>query len=190
MQVGAALAEAGGATLVTSLTTAGAFFSTVVSSITSIRCFGVFCGLVVLSDWLLMVSYVPALVCVYRTHVQGSCRRCCECCPNQPISAPEHHLSRVSISSRFLRYLGPIVTHRGLKLVWIALTCCLSLGVFFASWEGGLPQLLAFPSNNELQVSRSVSQSVSEGVRGLPQLLAFPSNNELQVSRWAGRSCK
>ena len=38
------LRDAGSATLVTTVTTAGAFFAGAVSKITAIRCFGVFCG--------------------------------------------------------------------------------------------------------------------------------------------------
>lgn len=58
----AALSDAGGATLVTSLTTAGAFISTSASSVTSIRAFGAFCAAVTMSAWLLLVSYCPAII--------------------------------------------------------------------------------------------------------------------------------
>ena len=53
--VQAALREAGAATFVTSMSTAGAFFASASSGITAIKCFGVFCGLVVMCDWLMMV---------------------------------------------------------------------------------------------------------------------------------------
>lgn len=48
------------------LTAAGAFASTIVSPITSIKCFGIFCALVVVCDWLLMIVYLPGLCVIYR----------------------------------------------------------------------------------------------------------------------------
>ena len=88
----AVLRDAGTATLVTSLTTAGAFFASAGSSIISVACFGVFCGLVVLCDWLLMVTYVPALAAVYTKWVKDGCGGSrIECCPHTPLkgNSPE-----------------------------------------------------------------------------------------------------
>ena len=59
------LSRAGWAMLVTSATTAAAFFATAVSSITAIRCFGIFAGIVVIMDYCLMVSVLPCLVLVH-----------------------------------------------------------------------------------------------------------------------------
>jgi len=66
------LMDAGVATLVTSATTAGAFFSSAVSPIVSLKCFGLFCGLVVLADWFLMITFMPSLIAYYRKNVLGS----------------------------------------------------------------------------------------------------------------------
>ena len=88
----AVLRDAGTATLVTSLTTAGAFFASAGSSIVSVACFGVYCGLVVLCDWLLMVTYVPALAAVYTKWVKDGCGGSrIECCPHTPLkgNSPE-----------------------------------------------------------------------------------------------------
>lgn len=49
------LQHAGGAMLVTSLTTSAAFFANLLSPITSVKLFGVYCGMVVMVDFLLMV---------------------------------------------------------------------------------------------------------------------------------------
>ena len=51
-------------------TTAGAFFSSAGSSVPSIAAFGIFCGLVVLCDWFLMVLYLPPLAVVYTNSVR------------------------------------------------------------------------------------------------------------------------
>ena len=48
--------------LVTSLTTASAFFAGVSSSITAIRLFGLFAGTSILTNYLLMMTYFPAVV--------------------------------------------------------------------------------------------------------------------------------
>ncbi|XP_055384764.1 protein dispatched [Condylostylus longicornis] len=49
---------------VTSLTTAGAFYTSVVSSITSVKCFGIFAGTAIVSNYLLMVTWLPASVSI------------------------------------------------------------------------------------------------------------------------------
>ncbi|XP_037946849.1 protein dispatched [Teleopsis dalmanni] len=50
--------------LVTSLTTSGAFFAAYTSSITAIKCFGVFAGTVVVANYILMVTWLPASVSI------------------------------------------------------------------------------------------------------------------------------
>lgn len=50
--------------LVTSLTTASAFYASFVSSITAVRCFGVFAGTTVLVNYILMVTWLPASVSI------------------------------------------------------------------------------------------------------------------------------
>ena len=52
----------------TSLTTAAAFFANAVSHITCVRCFGIFAGLVVLCDYVLMISWLPAVVVLHHRH--------------------------------------------------------------------------------------------------------------------------
>ena len=69
------LQHGGGAMLVTSLTTAAAFFANMMSPITSIRLFGLFCGLVVLCDFILMIVFIPAVVVVYELYIARFCRR-------------------------------------------------------------------------------------------------------------------
>ncbi|XP_068156091.1 LOW QUALITY PROTEIN: protein dispatched [Drosophila tropicalis] len=49
---------------VTSLTTAGAFYASYSSSITAIKCFGVFAGTVVVTNYLLMITWLPASVSI------------------------------------------------------------------------------------------------------------------------------
>ncbi|CRK88732.1 CLUMA_CG002637, isoform A [Clunio marinus] len=50
--------------LVTSLTTAAAFYASYASSITAVRCFGIFAGTAVLANYLFMISWLPASVSI------------------------------------------------------------------------------------------------------------------------------
>lgn len=50
--------------LVTSLTTAAAFYASYASSITAVRCFGIFAGTAVMANYLLMITWLPASVAI------------------------------------------------------------------------------------------------------------------------------
>lgn len=50
--------------LVTSLTTAAAFYASYESSITAVRCFGIFAGTTVMVNYLLMITWLPASVSI------------------------------------------------------------------------------------------------------------------------------
>ena len=58
------LRSAGLSMLVTSLTTAAAFYASLFSSITAVRCFGIFSGTTVLVNYVLMMTWLPAAVSV------------------------------------------------------------------------------------------------------------------------------
>ena len=58
-----------GACAMTSVTTSLSFFANLLSPITSIRLFGLFCGLVVLADFVLMTLLLPATVVVHERHL-------------------------------------------------------------------------------------------------------------------------
>lgn len=58
------LEHAGLSMLVTSLTTAAAFYASYASSITAVRCFGIFAGTAVLANYLLMITWLPASVSI------------------------------------------------------------------------------------------------------------------------------
>ena len=55
--------------LVTSLTTASAFFAGVSSTITAIKLFGIFAGTSILTNYLLMITYFPAVVALHEKWV-------------------------------------------------------------------------------------------------------------------------
>ncbi|XP_049278174.1 protein dispatched [Anopheles funestus] len=62
--MGSTLRHAALSMLVTSLTTAAAFYASYVSSITAVRCFGIFSGTAVMANYFLMVTWLPAAVSI------------------------------------------------------------------------------------------------------------------------------
>uniref|UniRef100_A0A182MN79 SSD domain-containing protein n=1 Tax=Anopheles culicifacies TaxID=139723 RepID=A0A182MN79_9DIPT len=62
--MGCTLRHAALSMLVTSLTTAAAFYASYVSSITAVRCFGIFSGTAVMANYFLMVTWLPAAVSI------------------------------------------------------------------------------------------------------------------------------
>ena len=148
------LLDGGTATLVTSMTTAGAFFASVSSSITAIKCFGVFCGLVVMCDWLMMVFFLPPLAVLYQTGRLGCGRGSCQAtrCPNIPLAANERQLSRPALSSLYDRCLGKVIEFKALNVVWVAAMIGLAFGAgaIFIGNDLALP----FPSSSTVQMFR------------------------------------
>ncbi len=60
--------------LVTSFTTAAAFYANLVSNITALRCFAIFAGTAVLVNFLLIVTWIPASMVIYE-------KWCSDCLP-------------------------------------------------------------------------------------------------------------
>ncbi|GMH83615.1 hypothetical protein TrVE_jg11378 [Triparma verrucosa] len=63
------LKHAGMSTFVTSFTTSAAFAANIMSKIVSVKCFGVFAALVILCDYVLMITFLPAVVLNYDSEV-------------------------------------------------------------------------------------------------------------------------
>eukprot|EP00055_Hartaetosiga_balthica_P007536 m.26034 g.26034 ORF g.26034 m.26034 type:complete len:1057 (-) comp5820_c2_seq1:163-3333(-) len=56
--------------LITSLTTAAAFFMNATSAITAVQIFGIFTGLMIVFNFLLVITYFPFVMVVYQRHVR------------------------------------------------------------------------------------------------------------------------
>ncbi|CAK6442217.1 unnamed protein product [Pipistrellus nathusii] len=67
--VGVTLRHAALSMFVTSFTTAAAFYANYVSNITAIRCFGVYAGTAILVNYLLMVTWLPAVVVLHERYL-------------------------------------------------------------------------------------------------------------------------
>lgn len=152
----AVLLDAGAATLVTSLTTAGAFFASAASSITAIKCFGVFCGLVVLTDWLVMVLFIPPLAVLYqRFCTTACCKLQAGYCPNTPMAANDRQLARPALGDLVNRIFGPLCTHPVLKFLWVLAVLGLSFGMGAQFIADGFQ--LPVPSTSEIQMLKDDS---------------------------------
>lgn len=67
--VSVALQHAALSMFVTSFTTAAAFYANYVSNITAIRCFGVYAGTAILVNYVLMVTWLPAVVVLHERYL-------------------------------------------------------------------------------------------------------------------------
>lgn len=110
------LNHAGLSMLVTSLTTAAAFFSSFVCPVTAIRCFSLFAGLTVTVHFLFMLSWLPACVLLAEKYFTPMCQS--RLLPPNPL---RHCLRNVSDVGRitFDKILPCIVVK--LRYFWIAL---------------------------------------------------------------------
>ena len=66
-----ALEHAGASTFVTSFTTSAAFMANSISSIVAVKCFGLFAALVIMCDYILMITFLPAIVVVFDEPTAG-----------------------------------------------------------------------------------------------------------------------
>ncbi len=71
--------------VVTSVTTAVAFFASFVSAVTAVRCFALFAGLAILCNLCLMLTWVPAGLAFYQRY----CHSTCCCCLRSVTTAPD-----------------------------------------------------------------------------------------------------
>ncbi|XP_037730791.1 protein dispatched [Drosophila subpulchrella] len=133
---------------VTSLTTAGAFYASYSSSITAIKCFGIFAGTVVVTNYLLMITWLPASVSImerlFATRI--SCRH--------PMSQKLIHASKKSIN-RFCQMFEECITYSILNYSYLWLLIFGALGASSAVivfWYPGLQ--LPEKSHFQLFVSR------------------------------------
>ncbi|KAF3849523.1 hypothetical protein F7725_019242 [Dissostichus mawsoni] len=67
--VGVTLQHAALSMFVTSFTTSAAFYANYVSNITAIRCFGVYAGTAILVNYILMVTWLPAVVVLHERYL-------------------------------------------------------------------------------------------------------------------------
>ncbi|XP_032804368.2 protein dispatched homolog 1-like [Petromyzon marinus] len=151
--VRATLRHAALSMFVTSFTTAAAFYANYVSSITAVRCFGVYAGTAVLANYGLMVSWLPAVVVLHERYLadafrpRGGCPGGAGEGPSLPrrLWAPVERSRRAaSAASRaFFERLLPRIVVR-LRHAWLCGFVALAAGGAYAvfAWPGmRLPSL-------------------------------------------------
>lgn len=152
-----ALPDAANAMLLTSITTAGAFFATAVCPVAPIRCFSIFLGLLVTTDYLLNVALVFPALCLHLRWARGAaesrnaCALCCVdamcCCPcgsrdqhtddgrNEPVES-------LAVRAFNLFYEG---MH---KIRYITLALCLGA----LAWSAVAASSIPSPTSSEVQL--------------------------------------
>ena len=143
---------------VTSLTTASAFFANVVSDITAIQCFGIFSGLAILSNFFLMVFWVPGVVIIIEKTNRYLCHGCCgntesgSCCQKLATitSLPSKAFNRI-----FSEVLPVVVTK--VWFIWLILSTVIGIAgvvLVFIKPKLDLPSsddFQLFPSDHPLE---------------------------------------
>lgn len=77
---GTALPDAAGAMFLTTITTAIAFFGTAICPVAPIKLFAIFCGLLIMFDYLLCVLLIFPTLCIYDRKLQSGTSNCCVAC--------------------------------------------------------------------------------------------------------------
>mmetsp|Transcript_23905 Transcript_23905/g.49813 ORF Transcript_23905/g.49813 Transcript_23905/m.49813 type:complete len:1062 (-) Transcript_23905:27-3212(-) len=146
-RLGLVLYRACGSMFITSLTTASAFAANAFSLITSLKCFGVYCAIVVIVDFFLMLSYVPALVIIYERTLKkhAACCQCCKCCTYCAI--PKDPSKLRPTETWFRDTFSPMV----LKLKFPLLAVFGGFAVFMGFKSSQLPR----PTTSEFQLFKS-----------------------------------
>jgi len=71
-----AIPDAASAMFLTSITTAGAFFATAICPIAPLKCFAIFCGLLIAFDYILCIALIVPVLCVYDKWTAGATSTC------------------------------------------------------------------------------------------------------------------
>jgi len=72
-----ALPDAAGAMLLTTATTSVAFFATTICPVTPLMCFAVFCGLLIILDFVMNIALVFPALCLYDIWLKNGTTNCC-----------------------------------------------------------------------------------------------------------------
>ncbi|KFB38757.1 AGAP004140-PA-like protein [Anopheles sinensis] len=121
--MGSTLRHAALSMLVTSLTTAAAFYASYVSSITAVRCFGIFSGTAVMANYFLMVTWLPAAVSIAE---RMSCLMLLK-----PFARVSHRFSVPFIAlAQFSRRLEDAIIGLVIGVPWLWISLLGTVGIF------------------------------------------------------------
>jgi len=93
-----ALPDAAHAMLLTTLTTAVAFFATAVCPVAPIRCFAIFCGLLITLDYILCCAFLFPALCIYDdyTNNKNKINCCCAFSRRKVVEEEQGHKDQVA----------------------------------------------------------------------------------------------
>ena len=117
------------AMLWTSLTTAVAFIVSGTSPFLGVNTFGVFAGILVLVNYLSVITYLPCVIIVYHLYFEKFC--CCCCCANKTVedkdepTVPVDRQNQGFIVRFFHNQFYHFITHKIAR--WVILACYAAL---------------------------------------------------------------
>ena len=117
------------AMLWTSLTTAVAFIVSGTSPFLGVNTFGVFAGILVLVNYLSVITYLPCVIIVYHLYFEKFC--CCCCCVNKTVedknepTVPVDRQNQGFIVRFFHNQFYHFITHKIAR--WVILACYAAL---------------------------------------------------------------
>ncbi|CAD5121402.1 DgyrCDS9924 [Dimorphilus gyrociliatus] len=176
---------------ITSFTTAAAFYASVVSDITSIKCFGIFCGTAILCNLFFMVTWIPAVVMAITVISRMLSNRIPKC--NKLMKSTEGISKKLSSLNKliFCKTLPKLVVK--LRYVWIIFFTLLGISGFivtFVTPKLKLPtsetfQLLkmdqpieAWVHKYKLRFQYAIKKDESRSKNGMPLTMIFGVNDK------------
>ena len=143
------------ATLTTSATTSAAFFAAALSSITALKSFGIFAGIVVMADWFMMNAWLPAAVVLHHKK-WAETPTCCCCIPckcgcfslRNPDKGPQDTGKfNARIQTFFHEHAAPAVRRFGLVFTLVLLSLSAVFTYFVVDDPG-----LRFPTSSVMRL--------------------------------------
>ena len=171
------------AMLVTSLTTASAFYANISSSITSVKCFGLYAGTSIIVNYLLMITLFPTVVILHDKYFARCMHSCCPtACKTRPLldgvqsSGLKSFVTKgMSIlthyTDNFFKIYLPNVLLK-LRYLWIVLFTALGIGMAVVTF--GKPGL-NLPTSKDFQMFTS-SNSLEQYALKYKKEFFFPDN--------------
>jgi protein dispatched 1 len=140
-----ALPDAAGAMFLTSFTTAVAFFSTAVCPVAPIKCFAIFCGLLVSIDYIMCVLLVFPALCIYDGwRERKNCCFRCHCCHSTERGDDEDEGTKVSLIHRVLSGYYNLLHATRYAVVVVAVVAMVFSAIFAAT--------LSLPTTSEVRL--------------------------------------
>ncbi|CDW57446.1 tripartite motif protein containing protein 67 [Trichuris trichiura] len=132
--------------LITSVTTAAAFFASLTSNVVVIKCFGVFAGTTMLMNYLLVVSFMPASLIILERYINPVYEKWC---PKPLIDTVNKLYSMGAVFSNFfMQILLPLIIQRLKGYLVGFFSLALVCSFFMVFYKPGL----SLPKRNPIQL--------------------------------------